>query len=63
MPCLSQMKFQETSAKNSTNVDETIEEMMKNIIKKGVMEVKKEKMELRDLNKNKSCRKADNDCC
>ena len=57
------MKFQETSAKNSTNVDETIEEMMKNIIKKGVMEVKKEKMELRDLNKNKSCRKADNDCC
>ena len=55
------MKFQETSAKNSTNVEETIEDMMKRIVKKGIMEVKKEKMALGE--QSKSGRKADSDCC
>ena len=35
------MHFEETSAKSSSNVDETIEWMMKDIIKKGLMEIKK----------------------
>ena len=55
------MKFQETSAKNSTNVEETIEDIMRSIVKKGSMEIKKEKMSL--IDQNQENRKKESDCC
>lgn len=55
------MSFTETSAKNNTNVEETIESIMLAIIKKGLMEMKKEKVVL--AGKQEGCRKEENDTC
>lgn len=55
------MSFTETSAKNNTNVEETIESIMLAIIKKGLMEMKKEKVVL--AGKQEGSRKEENDTC
>lgn len=41
------MNFKETSAKTSANVEETIDSLMAMIIKKGLLELKKEKVVLK----------------
>ena len=40
------MNFMELSAKTAKNVEETIEEMVGNIIEKGFFEIRKEKLAL-----------------
>ena len=54
------MRYAETSAKTAANIEETVEVMMSDIIKKGLLEVKKEKVQLADHDK---CRKQENDSC
>lgn len=58
---LTQMSFRETSAKTNANVEETIESILLAIIKKGVMDVKKEKVVL--AGKQEGCRNEENDTC
>ena len=57
------MKFQETSAKTATNIEETVEDMVKSIVKEGLMEVKKEKKDKIALADQDRCRKQENDSC
>jgi hypothetical protein len=52
------MKFKETSAKNAVNVEETIEEMMADIIERGLLEAKKPSVSLVE-----GARREDNDGC
>lgn len=53
------MNFKETSAKNAVNVDETIDEMMADIIERGLLESKKASLALLES----GGRREDNDGC
>ena len=55
------MRFEETSAKTAANIEETVEVMMDDIIEKGLMEVRKDKMKLDE--QEKGSRKKENDGC
>ena len=55
------MKHRETSAKTATNIEETVEVMMTEIIEKGLIEARKDKMQLEGQGKNK--KKENDGCC
>lgn len=57
------MKFKETSAKNATNVEQTIEEMMMEIIERGLFESKKEKASICLVEQPGSRREENDSCC